>query len=471
VPAELGKFVRFCSALTLSQGRPLLLERYQRTVLTDYFDGVRETLILLQKKNGKTTLMAALAIYHLLTTADADCVIGAASRDQASIMYEQALGFVRRSPGLQARCNPKRGYREIRSTSDAGRIRVLAADVDNADGLIPTLALVDELGRHKKPDLYGVFRDGLGPRDGQMVTISTAGDSEQSPLGLIRAAARKLPGERKGKYTHTRADDDSFALHEWSLDPDDDVDNMKVVKQVNPASWQTQKLLAQRHASPSMMTWQWQRFACGLWQTAEAEWITPGEWWATDEPDGFKPGDRIAIGFDGSRHHDATALVGCRLEDGLLQLLGLWEQPPGAGEWEVPQGDVDATLAEVMEDYAVIRGYFDPPLWQTEIDAWARDFGDEAVMRYHTNRSRMIGATERFRTDLLNGQIKHVADEHLAEHVLNARLSEARGGYWLKKGAADQHIDAAIAAVLAYEARCDAVATDDSADRGEYAFL
>ena len=66
----------------------------------------------------------------------------------------------------------KRGYREIRSRRDAGRIRVLAADVDTADGVIPTLALVDELHRQPSAGLYGVFRDGLGPRGGQMVTIS-----------------------------------------------------------------------------------------------------------------------------------------------------------------------------------------------------------------------------------------------------------------------------------------------------------
>jgi phage terminase large subunit-like protein len=55
---------------------------------------------------------------------------------------------------------------------------VLAADVDTADGVIPTLALVDEMHRHKSAGLYGVFRDGLGARDGQMLTISTAGDNE-----------------------------------------------------------------------------------------------------------------------------------------------------------------------------------------------------------------------------------------------------------------------------------------------------
>jgi len=452
--------VRFCAALTLEEGGALKIEPFQRRLLADYFDGVRETLVLLSKKNGKTTLLAALALWHLIRTTDAECVIGAASRDQATILYDQAVGFIRRSEGLRERVEAKRGYREIRSTKHAGRIRVLAADVDTADGVIPTLALVDELHRHKSADLYGVFRDGLGPRNGQMITISTAGAHEQSPLGQMRAAARRLPSTRKGRYLHALADDGAYALHEWSLDEGDDVDDLKVVKQANPASWQTVERLAQRHSSPSMLPWQWARFACGIWIGAESWWVKGEEWQAAISSSGFDSGEAIAIGFDGSRFGDATAIVGCRLSDALLQPLGVWEAPRGAPDWEVPAGAVDAALAQVMNGYRVARGYFDPPLWQSEVDGWAREYGDLAVMRYPTNRARMMGAVERFRTDLVAGRIPHNGDPVLARHVLNAQTREARGGYWLSKnydGSPDK-IDAAVAAVLAYEARCDAIA-------------
>jgi len=467
-PPELQAFARFCSNLSLTQGSAFELEPFQRLILRDYFSGVRETLILLSKKNGKTTLLGALALFHLTTTPDAECVIGASSRDQASILYDQARGFVRRSEGLQKRVVPKAGYREIRSLRDMGRIRVLAADSDTADGVIPTLALVDELGRHKKPDLYGVFRDGLGPRDGQLVGISAAGDFETSPLGVIRAAAHRLPATREGKYLYARADDQTFALHEWALDPDDDLENLELVKQVNPASWQTLEKLGQRKNSPSMLPWQWARFACGIWTAAEATWIDPAEWYGQERDEAFSPGDKIAIGFDGSRFGDATAIVGCRLEDGLLQLLGCWEAPPGAKDWEVPANEVDLVMSEVMEDYKVVRGYFDPPLWQSEIDQWSREFGEQLVMRYHTARARMMLAVERFRTDLAAGKLAHAGDKTLTEHVLGAQLKESRGGYWVTKG--DLANDAAIAAVLAYEARCDALAAGVETKRG-YAFL
>jgi len=468
--SELEAFARFCLSLRLESGRPMELEPFQRRLLADYFDGVRETLVLISKKNGKTTLLAALALFHLCSRPDAECVIGATSREQASILFLQAAGFVKRADWLQRRVVVKGGYREIRHRALGGRVRVLAADVDTADGVIPTLALVDELHRAKSSALYGVFRDGLGPRQGQMVTISVAGEHEASPLGQIRLAAFRLPSLRRdGRYTYARAADNSFVLHEWSLDNGDDLADMQLVKQVNPASWQTEELLAQRHDSPSTVPWQWARMACGVWTGADAWWLRAEDWHALASPDVIDQGDRITLGFDGSRYGDSTALVACRLSDGLLVPLAVWEAPNSAAEWEVPAEAVDAAMYSAFEDYRVVRAYFDPPLWQTEIDGWARQFG-APVMRYPTNRTRFMQAVERFRTDVVGGSVRHDDNPTLTAHVLNAHVREARGGYWIEKGGSGQHIDCAIAAVLAYEARADARAAGVP-DRSAYAFV
>ena len=74
----------------------------------------------------------------------------------------------------------------------------------------------------------------------------------------------------------------------------------------------------------------------------------------------------------------------------------------------------------------------------------------------------MIDAVERFRTDLVGGRLRHTGDETLTRHALNAQMREVRGGYWLAKpgsGPADK-IDLAVAAVLAYEARADALTSE-----------
>jgi phage terminase large subunit-like protein len=233
--AERDLFAGFCrGTLTNDKGAPLEIESFQRKMLADYFAGIRSTLIVVPKKNGKTTVLGALALFHLLSTPDAECVIAAASREQAGIMLRQIHGFIRRSDQLRERLRVTQ--RVITYNRLGGQIRILASDVDTMDGVIPTLALIDELHRHKRTDVYGVLRDGLGPRGGQLVTISTAGDDENSPLGQLRAAAYALPRmKRAGAYRHVRTDD--FALHEWALEPDQDRDDLKLVKTANPASW------------------------------------------------------------------------------------------------------------------------------------------------------------------------------------------------------------------------------------------
>ena len=118
--AELDDFAGFCAELTLEDGSALELHPFQRRMVADYFGGCTETLILVPKKNGKSTLLAALALYHLVVTPDAECVIAAASRDQAAIMLRQARGFIRRCRALQGLMEVKQ--REITSLVDDGRI-------------------------------------------------------------------------------------------------------------------------------------------------------------------------------------------------------------------------------------------------------------------------------------------------------------------------------------------------------------
>ena len=70
---------------------------------------------------------------------------------------------------------------------------------------------------------------------------------------------------------------------------------------------------------------------------------------------------------------------------------------------------------------------------ETEIDGWAQMYGEPGVLRYATNRSRMMAATERFRTDVVAKRFPQSGDLTLMRHVLNSRIREVRGGYWLAK--------------------------------------
>ena len=89
-------------------------------------------------------------------------------------------------------------------------------------------------------------------------------------------------------------------------------------------------------------------------------WMIKSEWDAClSDDDPIKPKDQIAIGFDGSIRGDATGIVGCRLRDGKLFKLGLWENPrdPKRSDWEVDVLAVEAAVANAF----VLSGLIIPP--------------------------------------------------------------------------------------------------------------
>jgi phage terminase large subunit-like protein len=469
-PHELKLFAdKFCPALILENDQPFKLYPAQRQMLAAYFDGVRESLILIPKKNGKTTLLAALALYHLTTVPDAACFIAAASRDQATILFDQARGFIRRSDWLSSEVDVKAGYRQIRSTRDSGLIRVLAADADTADGVLPTLGLVDELHRHKSADLYGIFRDGLGPRNGQMITISTAGEDEESPLGKLRAAAYGLGVKRDGAYRHVRVK--GFAMHEWALSATDDLHDIELVKSANPAPWQTVKALRERHDSPSMTPWGWARFATGVWGVGVPRAFDPDVWASIADPGvPIEAGRKVVLGFDGARRKDTTGLVAVDIETGHMVVAGFWERPTSADDdWEISEDDVDQAVAYAFETWDVWRLYGDPPYWETALDRWAalyRVRGKDRVARWWTNRIKAMALTLRqFRGDMVPGRMSHDGDPALALHIGNAviretRMSEDGEPLWTiakESRSSPNKIDLAMAAALAWNGRGHAI--------------
>jgi phage terminase large subunit-like protein len=190
-------------------------------------------------------------------------------------------------------------------------------------------------------------------------------------------------------------------------------------------------------------------------------WIEKWAWDACrQEDDPLTPKDQIALGFDGSKSYDGTALVASRLRDGHLFLLGLWE-PDGSPDWEVDVLAVDARVAEVFKTYRVAWMYADPSFWRSEVGHWAVEFGDDIVFEYSPNReTKMSEAVERFHTDVMRQALAHDGNRDLTRHIANARTRETRQGYVIQKESkrSRKKIDAAVASILAHEARADAIA-------------
>lgn len=180
-----------------------------------------------------------------------------------------------------------------------------------------------------------------------------------------------------------------------------------------------------------------------------------------------RDGDLITLGFDGALFHDATAIVATHVETGFQWLAGLWESN-GRDGWQVPAAEVDATIRDLFDRYEVFRLYADPPYWQSWIAKWSGEFGGERVIEWFTNRRRqMAAALESFDTAIKEGTLSHSGDARLTRHLGNARRrdlperdEQGRHLWNIQKDRPDSphKIDAAMAAVLSWEARIDAVA-------------
>jgi phage terminase large subunit-like protein len=443
---EAARFREFCALLTLDNGRPFTLEPFQETMLGDYFAGTTETVALLGKKLGKSTLLAAVALFTICDRADAEVVVAAASRDQAMLIFQSARGFVRRSDDLGQLVAVHGGMREIRSTRRGGRVRVIASDVETADGWLGDLAIVDEYHRHRTSDLYGVLRDGLGPRGGRLLCVTTAGEDEDTPLGRLRASALALPFiQRADGHTHARSEDGSFAFHEWALQPGEDVHDMDVVKRANPASWWTPEALQRRHDSPSMTAAQWLRFACGIWTLTEAQWVTPEEW---DACAGQVSSDRDAdwhVGVDVGRKRDSTAVVAAAMIDDRLHVRAKVLLPtPGR---PVAVADARAEITRMHSDLRVREVVYDPHQFQESAEILEEQ--GLVMVEMPQSDSRMAPAAQTLHELIRAGRLVHDGSPELRSQLLSAVPSETERGQRISKRKSRQRIDAAIALAMA----------------------
>jgi hypothetical protein len=173
-------------------------------------------------------------------------------------------------------------------------------------------------------------------------------------------------------------------------------------------------------------------------------------------------GEAITLGFDGSLNDDTTVLRGCRMSDGFRFRIGAWPKPEGAAGigWEVPRADVLATIREAFGRYDVVRAYFDPHEWRTDIDDLAAEFGERVVAWATTRDTAMGAALDRLHADLMNGETFHDDDPLALEHYGNVYVRHKGSLRLVRKEYPNspRKIDSVVGDALAYEARADALA-------------
>lgn len=197
-------------------------------------------------------------------------------------------------------------------------------------------------------------------------------------------------------------------------------------------------------------------------------WVTPEDWALLTAPhveyEPVRPGDRIVMFFDGSKSRDATALVGCRVDDGHVFTLGVWEPDPNDDEDTVDAADVDRTVELAFNTYKVASFFADVREWESFAKVeWPRRYKDQlevfAVpsgrpaepiawdMRGHTYE--FAKAAEMVCQEIRDGEFTHDGHPATSRHVGNARRKSYRDAVTVGKETPNspRKIDAAVCVI------------------------
>jgi phage terminase large subunit-like protein len=298
-----------------------------------------------------------------------------------------------------------------------------------------------------------------------MVTISTAADSLETPLGILRRQAYAAGGvKRKGVYRYRCGAGN--ALHEWALDPEDDVDDMDLVKQANPAPWQTISELQGRHDSDSMRPWQWKRFACGLWVGGEDSAVSDKEWQAAAKP-GLKippeVDEEVVVGIDLARRVDCTAVVAAaKVGDEIwVECLAIIE-PPQDGTY-IPEEAIWEPIEAAAERWPTGAFVADPSLGaDIFLERLERQFPNIRAAPFDQKAQPLARMAGQFTEALAAGKLKHSDNPKLNAHVLAAASRPVGEGWrFVKQTKKKLPIDGVIAAGMAVSV---IVSEDDEPD-------
>lgn len=229
-----------------------------------------------------------------------------------------------------------------------------------------------------------------------------------------------------------------------------------------------------------------ERVWCNLWRRADLQAFDPLRVRDLTTAAGIPPKSVVTAGFDGARRLDSTAIVVTDVLSGAQALWGLWERPADADEWEITEAEVTASVEQLMSTYRVWRFNGDPPHWTDTLGTWAGRWG--CVEEWWTNRPRaMAWAVRAYNEAQESGSVTYVNEDRLlsnsvvpdetttaalARHLaaagrqyINLHDDSGRRLFVLEKMHETRKMDAAVAAVLSWQARLDALRSGKFARR------
>ena len=470
-------------------GRPLVLEPWQAWQFYVFFgwkrtDGTRRFRSWydeVARKNGKTMKAAIVGLGGMTIDGEpgAEVFAVATKRDQARLVFDDAVAMVRASQPLRDRIQIYKHSLVIEA--NRCKFEPLSADAKTMDGLNPHNCIVDEVHAHKTREVVDVLKSGLGARR-QPIThyITTAGYDRHSVCYELRdysekVLARSLVGDVM------EGDDGHFATI-YTLDDGDDWQDEKTWIKANPNLGVSVKLdfLREECARVKQLPAAQQEFRrkhCNQWTESNETWIDADLWKQNASPfelDDMQ-GERVFIGLDLATRTDlAAAAYLFPVEDGYKLATRFWVPAENVARRQhkdgvsyqawIDAGYIETTPGDAI-DYAYIRhrimqdaNRFD--IIEVASDPWnaletLTRLAEEGVKVTEVRQGfgSLTGPTKELEVLLLRKQLRHDDNPVMNWMVSNVVLEkDAAGNVKPSKAKSTQKIDGVAATVTALAA-------------------
>jgi phage terminase large subunit-like protein len=487
------------------EGLPFELLDWEQFIVGSLFgwrgpDGYRRfrvAYVETAKGSGKSPLAAGVGMLGLTADGEsrAEVYAAATKKDQAMVLFRDAVAMWQQSPELRQRLVPSgvgHNIWNLAYMARAGFFRPIAAD-DGQSGPRPHIALIDEIHEHKTNLVVEMMRAGTKSRRQALIfMITNSGASKTSPCWNYHDYAAKVCARV--------LQDDAFFGYVCALDEGDDpFSDEKCWAKANP-SLQGAKLPGLKYLREQVTEARGmpakealvRRLNFCQWTDATNPWISADVWMGAAREYDWRElrGRRAWAGLDLSSTTDLTALVlyvepveegePWRLvpfawvpEEGLQRKEEVDRVPylawRAAGHLETTPGRAISKF-RVLQRLAELSSFFEIQAvaydrWRMEdLKALAADNGVELppMEPFGQGYKDMSPALEAFETALLNGEVVHPANPVFTWCAANAvTVSDDAENRKLSKDKATGRIDLMVAAVMAVGAAQAAAAEPD----------
>lgn len=482
-PSRAERVIRFIETFCLvpegtKVGTPMKLVPFQKRFIKAIYDnkhGTSKAYLSIARKNGKTALIAALVLAHLVgpeAKRNTQIVSGAMSREQASIVFKLAAKMVQLNETLSELVRVVDSRKELFGLPMGTEYKALAAEGKTAHGLSPVLAILDEVGQVTGPK--SEFIDAITTAQGAheaplLIAISTqsANDSDLFSIWLDDAETSKDPHI----ISHLHAAPKNAAL-----------DDRKAWKAANPALGLFRSLAdVQRQAEQAKRMPSNENTFRNLVLNQRVSTVSPfmskSVWEQCAAPSDYLNGLEVFGGLDLSARTDLTALVLIAKrgeawhvqphfwtpETNLIERARRDRQPydvwvkhgfmrttPGASvDYEVVARDI----AEILSDMNVSGIAFDR--WR--MDLLKKEFSEIGLtlplIEHGQGFKDMSPALDTLEAEFLNGRVNHGGHPVLTMCAAGAIVTkDPAGNRKLDKSKATARIDGMVALAMAFGA-------------------